>query len=756
MKPAWWVGLLLLGAAVSSAGAQDTRCDPGDVEVRRLEFTGNATFPDDELARGVATTPSSWLRRTLGVLGTRRCVDRAELPLDVARLTLYYRKRGFPEAQVDTIVTEVERGAVAVRFQVTEGTALRLDSLQLSGLDSVPDGGAIAADLGLREGMRFDQYAVDSVRAALVRRLRDSGYPFADVLREYRTHLSTRSAFLGLDVYPGPRALIGGVTLAITPRDGATQDVPDDVVRSLLGIHPGMLYRESELVEAQRRLYQTDAYSHVEIAMDTAATGAAEPAAPLVGGDTLVWLRLALREGYMHTARLGVGYGSLDCFRLSAEYTNVNFLRQARRLELNARMSKIGAGAPLDVAPSLCTRQVREDVYSDTLNYYAGATLRTPRAFGVTLPTITLYSETRSEYKAYLRSTPVALGLTRSWPRGLGLPLTLSYNLEYGRTQAQPALFCAAFNLCTEDDRQRVEEYRRIAVLGASTVRDRANDPVEPTAGTILRLDVRHASRLVGSDPLQQFNQVTGNAAWYQAVSDNVVLAARLRVGAVLGSSFGLSTDRTYVPPQERLYAGGPSTVRGFRQNELGPVAYLANQYTDTVVTLPSGEERRVFRATPDSGYGRVVPLGGNSVVVANLEARIQSPILPDLLQFTVFVDAGKLSRDIDFDLRRGMRFTPGLGVRVASPVGPVRLDVGYNPYPLMPGVAYYDAPLSEVLAPLYCVSPGNTYPIEDHPTSGVPIQDQSRGRCEATFQPERGRSLLRRFTLNFSIGQAF
>src|SRR5690606_16925768 len=128
-------------------------------------------------------------------------------------------------------------------------------------------------------------------------------------------------------------------------------------------------------------------------------------------------------------------------------------------------------------------------------------------------------------------------GLTRSWPRGLGLPLTLSYNLEYGRTQAQPALFCAAFNLCTEDDRQRVEEYRRIAVLGASTVRDRANDPVEPTAGTILRLDVRHASRLVGSDPLQQFNQVTGNAAWYQAVSDNVVLAARLRVGAVLGSS---------------------------------------------------------------------------------------------------------------------------------------------------------------------------------------------------------------------------
>ena len=750
------MGLLLLGAALSSAGAQDTRCDPGDVEVRRLEFTGNATFSNEELARGVATTPSSWLRRTLGVLGTRRCVDRAELPLDVARLTLYYRKRGFPEARVDTLVTQLEQDAVAVRFAVTEGTALRLDTLSVTGLDSVPDGGAIVDELGLREGMRFDQYVVDSARAELVRRLRDSGYPFADVLREYRTHLPTRSAFLGLDVLPGPRALIGDVTLAITPREGATQEVPDDVVRSLFGVHPGMLYRESELVDAQRRLYQTDAYSHVEIAMDTTTSGASASRTPLVGADTLVRLRLALREGYMHTARLGVGYGSLDCLRVSGEYTNVNFLGQARRLELNARMSKIGAGAPLDVAPSLCTRQVREDVYSDTLNYYAGATLRNPRAFGVTLPTITLYSETRSEFKAYLRSTPVALGLTRSWPRGLGVPLALSYNLEYGRTQAQPALFCAAFNLCTEDDRGRVEEYSRSAVLGVSTVRDRSNDPVEPTSGTILRLDVRHASRLVGSDPLQQFNQITGNAAWYQAVSDRVVLAARLRVGAVLGSNFGLSTDRSYIPPQERLYAGGPSSVRGFRQNELGPVAYLANQYTDTVITTVGGEERRVFRADPDSGYSRVVPLGGNSVMIANLEARIQSPILPELLQFTVFVDAGKLSRDIDFDLRRGVRFTPGLGVRVASPVGPVRLDVGYNPYPLVPGVAYYDAPLNEVLAPLYCVSPGNSYPIEEHPATGVPIQDQSRGSCEATFQPVRGRSALRRFTLNFSIGQAF
>ena len=742
------VALLALLAA-RPARAQETVCDPGDVEVRELGFTGNPSIPDDELARGIATTPSSWLRRTLGVLGTRRCISRDELRLDVARLTLYYRKRGFFEAQVDTVVSDLGAGSIAVRFDVTEGPVLRLDTLRVSGLDPVPGGDALRARLGLEEGMRFDQYAVDSARTVLVQRLRDNGYPYADVLREYRTHPTTQSAFLGLDVYPGPRARVDTVVLHVTPREGTTQQVPDGAVRRLLGVHPGDLYRERDLVAAQRRLYQTDAWSHVEIAIDSA---------DLATPDSLLRLRLTLRESFMRTARLGVGYGSLDCFRVSAEYTNVDFLHQARRLELNARMSKIGVGAPLNFAKGLCTSQVREDVYSDTLNYYAGATLRTPVIGGLTLPTTTLYSERRSEFKAFLRTTPVALGLSRSWPRGLGLPLTMSYNLEYGRTEAQPALFCAAFNLCTEEDRRRVEEYRRLAVLGASVVRDRANDPVEPTSGTVLRLDARHASRLIGSDPLQQFNQLTGSASAYAPLSDGVVLAARLRVGAVLGSSFARAGDTRYVPAQERLYAGGPSTVRGFRQNELGPVAYLARQYADTVITLAGGEERRVFRASPDAGYSRVVPLGGNSVVVANLEARLRSPVWPDLLQFTVFVDAGKLARTIDFNLARGMRFTPGAGVRVASPVGPIRVDVGYNPYALASGVAYYDAPIGTGIAPLYCVSPGNTHPIVEQTLNGVtvPVQDQSRGRCEATFQPSRGNSVLGRLTLNFSIGQAF
>ena len=104
----------------------------------------------------------------------------------------------------------------------------------------------------------------------------------------------------------------------------------------------------------------------------------------------------------------GAGYGTLDCFRLTGEFTDYNFLSGARRLDLNARVSKIGIGQPLDGAPGLCP-QAKKDVFSNRLNYYIGATLRQPVFLGLarSFPTITLYTQRLSEYNAYRRTTAI-------------------------------------------------------------------------------------------------------------------------------------------------------------------------------------------------------------------------------------------------------------------------------------------------------------------------------------------------------------
>ena len=73
------------------------------------------------------------------------------------------------------------------------------------------------------------------------------------------------------------------------------------------------------------------------------------------------------------------------------------------------------------------------------------------------IPTITLFSERVSEYNAYLRTTVIGGVASLEYRRWPSLPITFAYSMDLGRTEAQPALFCAVFNLCDREDRNEHE-----------------------------------------------------------------------------------------------------------------------------------------------------------------------------------------------------------------------------------------------------------------------------------------------------------
>ena len=755
---------LLAGLAPARLRAQEVECDPGDLEVRTLGFAGNRAFGDAELANVIVNTASSGSRRFFRFLGTRRCLDRAELPRNVLRLILFYRNHGYYDVAVDTLLQPKGSGAIALTFRIAEGQPTRVDSLRVGGLDSVRDGRRMMRGLPLRVGRPFDRTLVEATKDTLARRLRDAGYPQADVLREYAVNRESHRAEVSYEVIPGPFARFGTVAVDIEPlRPGVEPELSKSTVKRALGIRRGATYRESVLEDAKRNLYQSDAYRHVDVVIDTT------PGAP----DSVVNVRVLVAENYMHSARVGAGWGTLDCFRTQASFTDRDFLRGRGRLELNGRLSKIGIGHPLNAfGGKMCPQALHEDPYSDSLNYYAGATLRQPVIFGLrTIPTFTLYSERRSEYKAFVRTTPIGGVASADIARRKVLPpMTFAYQLERGRTTAEPALFCAVFNLCTEADRSQVQELRRLAVVSWATTRDRTTDPLEPTRGSVLRVDFRHALstepfgqkwlNLIGSsDPGIQFNRLTGDVAWYRKIGD-VTLATRFRVGTVLGNRLRLSdTVDFFVPPQERLYAGGPNSVRGFRQNELGPTVYVLSSFRPEPV--PGGGDSLFYLRPPaddSTGFERAVPTGGNAVMLGTVELRIKSPVLPRLIQWALFEDFGQVwnrGDTLNFAIR-DLRLTPGGGVRIFTPIGAIRMDVGYNRYRRPPGAAYYDAPLQGATAPLYCVSPGNTLIAHRTVVDGQNVYTQDAGVCDGTFRPERERSRWRRLTFNFSIGQAF
>ena len=731
----------------SIARAQNIDCQGGDLEVMSLVFDGNHAFSDAQLAKTIVTTPSAWARRYLHLPFTvKHCLDRSELPNDRARLIIFYRRRGYPRVTVDTAVKPLGPGAVEVRFKINEGPPIILSSFVLRGLDSVPERARIVRDLPVREGGRFDRFAIDAAADTIHQRLHNNGYPRADAVNSFTVNDSTLSAWDTLTVTPGPRTRIAAIKIQVTPLAGKKQQIPTRIVRRIMGLDSGRLFREEEIVDAQRALYQTEAYQHVSITPDSSR-------------DSLVTLYANLAEAPMHAARVGAGYGTLDCFRVTSEYTDYNFLNGARRLDLNARVSKIGIGRPLNGAPGFCPA-AKNDVFSNLLSYYVGATLRQPVFFGLrTVPTLTVYSQSVSEYNAYRRTTAIGGVASVVWRSLTRTPVNLSYSMDLGRTEAQPALFCAVFNLCDAEERQRVEKTQRLAILSISATRDNSNNLLSPTRGSIFRVEARHSSPAILSDTALQFNKFVGDASWYINAGGGNVLAFRIRGGVVYGRSLGSATG--FIPPSERLYAGGPTTVRGFAQNELGSAIYIAASPFQVVPPAASGLPDTVVRDT--SGIQRrVVPVGGNSLVVGNIELRLRSPLLPELLQLTLFTDAGEVWNRGSTSALGGVKLkvTPGIQVTAFSPVGPVRVAVGYNPYRRPTGPLYYEA-TSLPGAPLLCVSPNNGVPthfsLPDPVTKVVTIkQDIPANGCPATYQPARDNRFRSKLTFSFAIGQAF
>jgi outer membrane protein assembly factor BamA len=225
--------------------------------------------------------------------------------------------------------------------------------------------------------------------------------------------------------------------------------------------------------------------------------------------------------------------------------------------------------------------------------------------------------------------------------------------------------------------------------------------------------------------------------------------------------------DEAILHPSKRMYAGGSQSVRGFGENELGPRVLTVDpaKFTARSVTHPTKTDSVVTAACPANTAAQLRacfasradhisdndfaerPLGGTSLLLGSIELRV--PIWGPLIA-AAFVDGAVLGEKSlgDFDHSTSAA-TPGFGVRYLSPVGPVRVDVGFRPK------------LTESLPVLS--------QLTDSTGSRV-LVDLTNGKgCKATSTAADGcrrfplresdsafRRFLDRLTLHLSIGEAF
>lgn len=695
-------------AAVRPLAAQQ---EPTTRVVRGLSFVGNRAVDDYTLSTVIATSKSSffataWWIRWIG-LGEKREFDELEFRRDVVRLILYYRQSGFMSVVVDTSVRRTPRDAF-VTFRIYEGEPVRVKHFTIEGIAGIVDEVRVRRAMPLKVGDPFNRFLYQASADTLAAWLRNRAHPFVLVLRNFDSDASALAADVRFEAVPGPRVRVGEIDVQGVDRVDTTT-----VVRTM-SIHPGEPYREDLLYQSQRDLYGTGIFRSATVTLaDTV----------LKAGDSTARILVRVSEGPRHRIRFGGGYGTQDCFRAQTGWSEFGFLGDSRVLDVSARLSKLGVGWPVNggLDQNLC-RTLLEDPQSDTVNYNVGLTLFQQAFFSPRhTASLGVFAERRSEFKTYTR-TQIGSNFGIIFNARRRVPVGVAYGIAVGRTDADPAVFCSVFSVCDLRTQSDLRTRRRFASV-TLTAGERTEDfALDPTSGGHIGVTLLHSSRWLGSDTLYEFNRGEIEVARYIPFGRRGVFAWRIHAGALLPpriSAVGQSVR--FAPPEQRFYAGGPNSVRGYGANELGPRVYvITDSSSRNYDTLANGD--KVYTAI------RTVATGGNSILLANAELRVPAPIFPDRLRLGLFVDVGQVyERQTEVYSFHNVRVTPGVGLRVTTPLGPVRVDVAYNGYALEPGTLL--------------LQNDSTHTLEELP---------------GTYQRGRPASFWRRLVLQFAIGQAF
>ncbi len=619
-------------------------------EYRLVEvvFHGNQTLQDAEL------------RALFGVVPGGPLV-MADVETGVAAVTRRYARLGHRSIRVRPVPSERERPdtsdptgvvPVSLTIEIDEGPRTVVGALSFEGataFSAVELGGLVASVTGAP--YYAPQIAADA-DAVLVHYLNE-GYETVQVEVAPGFDESGTTADVSFLVREGPQVLVDHVLVV------GNQQISVASIRAEMALRPGEPLGLDEVAETRSRLSALGVFRGIDFREFSHGDGSRRDVVVIVeeapanrvgyGGGLEVSQRLRATDAGAAAEQLELAP------RGFFEIGRRNLWGKNREINLFTRVSVRRSD---DADAEIPQSSLGFNEYRVLLNY------REPRAFrqsGDLFVSGFVEQAIRPSFDLFSR------GVTAELRRAIGLTMTGSVGYAYGQNEVTNS------QLEPEDQPlvDRLFEKVTLSTISSGLVRDTRDDALDPTRGSLVGVDGKVAFRFLGSEV--GFAKTTLQGRVYRQLPGDLVFAA----GARLGLARGFDRTVTFaipipvigddgvlvlvdgielepevlqdLPASERFFAGGDTTVRGFALDRLGD---------DPTIDL--------------NGF----PSGGSAMIVLNSELRVP---VTGAWQAVGFLDAGNVfARVSNLSLGR-IRGAAGFGVRYRSPVGPIRVDLGFK-----------------------------------------------------------------------------
>ncbi len=523
-------------------------------KIRQISIVGNTKFREKDILSTFELMTPKW--NNWWKAGTH--YSRESLQGDLEKLKSYYQDRGYADFAIESaqVTISPQKNDMFITISVHEGDKYRIADAKIAGNTIVPLNQLQQLVL-VRKGQIYSQQIISATQKLIENRLGLEGYAFAKVDPVPKLDKEKKEVVMTFLVDPGKRVYVRHINFEGVKR---TQDVVlRREIRQLEGawVSNALLERSKERIQALPFIKKVD-YDKKRVE----------------GSDDLVDVTYNIEEGPSATLTGGIGYSQAYSFSVQGSYADSDFLGTGNRVAFNVN-----------------TGRYQRQVSISQSNQYVGIE-NISRTISLSYSDVSQFVSAASQFS----SKNLAAGLQ------FGYPISEFSGLSFGVTATRSQLVTTSNGSASQatswvqhngnpsshsavDLNGNVYEFFGSKFtayeLSAGWYRQSYNRGLFPTRGQRQQLSI---SSTVPGSPVEYW---IGQYQFSQYIPIWRGFTGNINATASYGKAFGNTTS---LPPYRLFYAGGPDTVRGYRESRMGPKDNYGNPYGGNLLTVARAE----------------------------------------------------------------------------------------------------------------------------------------------------------------------